>query len=54
MNLGTLDYPDLVAEIADLLLSYENAHAVLCLGEYRAERLSVAANRGRQRPRRRA
>jgi nanoRNase/pAp phosphatase (c-di-AMP/oligoRNAs hydrolase) len=34
VNLGTLNYPDLVAEIADLLLSYEKAHAVLCLGEY--------------------
>ncbi|HEY4393861.1 MAG TPA: DHH family phosphoesterase [Polyangia bacterium] len=34
VNLGTLGYPDLVAEIADLLLSYEKAHAVLCLGEY--------------------
>ena len=34
MNLGTLGYPDLVAEIADLLLSYEGARYVLCLGQY--------------------
>jgi nanoRNase/pAp phosphatase (c-di-AMP/oligoRNAs hydrolase) len=34
VNLGTLGYPDLVAEIADLLLSYESARIVLCLGEY--------------------
>jgi nanoRNase/pAp phosphatase (c-di-AMP/oligoRNAs hydrolase) len=34
VNLGTLGYPDLVAEIADLLLSYEDARMVLCIGEY--------------------
>jgi nanoRNase/pAp phosphatase (c-di-AMP/oligoRNAs hydrolase) len=34
VNLGTLRYPDLVAEIADLLLSYESARMVLCIGEY--------------------
>jgi nanoRNase/pAp phosphatase (c-di-AMP/oligoRNAs hydrolase) len=34
VNLGTLGYPDLVAEIADLLLAYEGARMVLCLGEY--------------------
>ena len=31
---ATLGYPDLVAEIADLLLSYEGARFVLCLGQY--------------------
>jgi nanoRNase/pAp phosphatase (c-di-AMP/oligoRNAs hydrolase) len=34
VNLGTLGYPDLVAEIADLLLAYERARFVLCMGEY--------------------
>ncbi|HVZ88335.1 MAG TPA: DHH family phosphoesterase [Polyangia bacterium] len=34
VNLGTLGYPDLVAEIADLLLSYESARVVLCIGEF--------------------
>ncbi|HXU60557.1 MAG TPA: DHH family phosphoesterase [Polyangia bacterium] len=34
VNLGTLNYPDLVAEIADLLLAYESARIVLCMGEY--------------------
>lgn len=34
VNLGTLGYPDLVAEIADLLLSYEGARFVLCMGQY--------------------
>jgi nanoRNase/pAp phosphatase (c-di-AMP/oligoRNAs hydrolase) len=34
VNLGALGYPDLVAEIADLLLSYEGARYVLCLGRY--------------------
>lgn len=34
VNLGKLGYPDLVAEIADLLLSYENAKLVLCAGSY--------------------
>jgi len=35
VNLGTLGYPDLVAEIADLLLAYDSARMVLCLGECR-------------------
>lgn len=34
VNLGTLGYPDLVAEIADLLLSFDGARMVLCIGEY--------------------
>jgi len=34
VNLGELGYPDLVAEIADLLLSYEGARYVLCIGHY--------------------
>jgi nanoRNase/pAp phosphatase (c-di-AMP/oligoRNAs hydrolase) len=34
INLGALGYPDLVAEIADLMLSYEDARYVLCLGQY--------------------
>jgi nanoRNase/pAp phosphatase (c-di-AMP/oligoRNAs hydrolase) len=34
VNLGALGYPDLVAEIADLLLSYEDARFVLCIGQY--------------------
>jgi nanoRNase/pAp phosphatase (c-di-AMP/oligoRNAs hydrolase) len=34
VNLGTLGYPDLVAEVADLLLSYEGARYVLCIGQY--------------------
>ena len=33
-NLGPLGYPDLVAEIADLLLPYEHAHWVLCVGQH--------------------
>jgi nanoRNase/pAp phosphatase (c-di-AMP/oligoRNAs hydrolase) len=34
VNLGLLGYPDLVAEIADLLLSYEGARYVLCMGQF--------------------
>lgn len=33
-NLGELTYPDLVAEVADLLLSYDGARFVLCCGRY--------------------
>jgi nanoRNase/pAp phosphatase (c-di-AMP/oligoRNAs hydrolase) len=33
-NLGTLSYPDLVAEIADLLLPFDAAHWVLCVGQH--------------------
>lgn len=33
-NLGALSYPDLVAEIADLLLPYDAAHWVLCVGQH--------------------
>ena len=32
VNLGALDYPDLVAEIADLMLSFDRAHWVVCVG----------------------
>jgi nanoRNase/pAp phosphatase (c-di-AMP/oligoRNAs hydrolase) len=34
VNLGTLDFPDLVAEVADLLLPYERAHWVVCVGRH--------------------
>jgi nanoRNase/pAp phosphatase (c-di-AMP/oligoRNAs hydrolase) len=34
INLGELDYPDLVAEVADLMLPYERAHWVLCVGRH--------------------
>jgi nanoRNase/pAp phosphatase (c-di-AMP/oligoRNAs hydrolase) len=34
VNLGRLGYPDLVAEIADLLLSFDAAKMVLCAGHY--------------------
>ncbi len=33
-NLGKLSYPDLVAEIADLLLPYDAAHWVICVGQH--------------------
>jgi nanoRNase/pAp phosphatase (c-di-AMP/oligoRNAs hydrolase) len=42
INLGALDYPDLVAEVADLMLPYEKAHWVLCVGQHnRTAYLSV-------------
>jgi nanoRNase/pAp phosphatase (c-di-AMP/oligoRNAs hydrolase) len=34
VNLGALSYPDLVAEVADLLLSLDRARFVLCCGRY--------------------
>lgn len=34
VNLGTLRYPDLVAEIADLMLAYDRASWCLCVGEH--------------------
>jgi nanoRNase/pAp phosphatase (c-di-AMP/oligoRNAs hydrolase) len=33
-NLGALDYPDLVAEMADLLLPFERARWVMCVGQH--------------------
>src|SRR5919206_550026 len=33
-NLGELSYPDLVAEIADLLLGFDRAKFVLCAGRF--------------------
>jgi nanoRNase/pAp phosphatase (c-di-AMP/oligoRNAs hydrolase) len=36
VNLGPLDYPDLVAEVADLMLPYEKARWVLCVGQHNA------------------
>jgi nanoRNase/pAp phosphatase (c-di-AMP/oligoRNAs hydrolase) len=34
VNLGALDFPDLVAEVADLLLPYERARWVVCVGHH--------------------
>ena len=34
VNLGSMAYPDLVAEIADLLLDYEGSQFVLCCGRF--------------------
>jgi nanoRNase/pAp phosphatase (c-di-AMP/oligoRNAs hydrolase) len=34
INLGALDYPDLVAEVADLMLPYDKARWVLCVGQH--------------------
>lgn len=34
VNLGALAYPDLVAELADLFLSFERTRYVLCCGRY--------------------
>ncbi len=34
INLGDLDYPDLVAEVADLMLPFEKARWVLCVGQH--------------------
>ncbi len=34
INLGALDFPDLVAEVADLMLPYEKAHWVVCVGQH--------------------
>jgi nanoRNase/pAp phosphatase (c-di-AMP/oligoRNAs hydrolase) len=35
INVGALEFPDLVAEIADLMLPYEKAHWVLCVGQHK-------------------
>jgi nanoRNase/pAp phosphatase (c-di-AMP/oligoRNAs hydrolase) len=34
INLGVLGYPDLVAEVADLMLPYDKARWVLCVGQH--------------------
>jgi nanoRNase/pAp phosphatase (c-di-AMP/oligoRNAs hydrolase) len=34
INLGALDYPDLVAEVADLMLAYDRARWVICVGRH--------------------
>ncbi|MCS6914531.1 MAG: DHH family phosphoesterase [Myxococcales bacterium] len=34
VNLGSLPYPDLVAEIADLMLAYDKASWCVCVGEH--------------------
>jgi nanoRNase/pAp phosphatase (c-di-AMP/oligoRNAs hydrolase) len=50
VNLGELGYPDLVAEIADLLLSVESAKSVLCAGLYQgAAYLSLRSEPPRRR-----
>jgi nanoRNase/pAp phosphatase (c-di-AMP/oligoRNAs hydrolase) len=35
VSLGELAYPDLVAEVADMLLPYDRVHWVLCMGHHR-------------------
>jgi nanoRNase/pAp phosphatase (c-di-AMP/oligoRNAs hydrolase) len=35
INVGALEFPDLVAEIADLMLPYERAHWVMCVGQHK-------------------
>jgi len=35
INVGALDYPDLVAEVADLMLPYDKARWVLCVGQHK-------------------
>jgi nanoRNase/pAp phosphatase (c-di-AMP/oligoRNAs hydrolase) len=34
INVGALDYPDLVAEVADLMLPYDKARWVICVGQH--------------------
>ncbi len=34
VNLGALDYPDLVAEVADLMLPYDKSRWVICVGQH--------------------
>jgi nanoRNase/pAp phosphatase (c-di-AMP/oligoRNAs hydrolase) len=34
INLGALGYPDLVAEVADLMLPYDKARWVMCVGQH--------------------
>jgi nanoRNase/pAp phosphatase (c-di-AMP/oligoRNAs hydrolase) len=41
VNLGALDYPDLVAEVADLMLAYEGARWVVCVG-YHSRRVYLS------------
>ena len=37
INLGSVPYPDLVAEIAELMLAYENARYCICIGEHEGQ-----------------
>jgi nanoRNase/pAp phosphatase (c-di-AMP/oligoRNAs hydrolase) len=37
VNLGTVRYPDLVAEIAELMLAYDKARYCICVGEHEGQ-----------------
>ncbi len=37
INLGSVPYPDLVAEIAELMLAYEHARYCICVGEHEGQ-----------------
>lgn len=37
VNLGSVSYPDLVAEIAELMLAYEKARHCICIGEHEGQ-----------------
>jgi nanoRNase/pAp phosphatase (c-di-AMP/oligoRNAs hydrolase) len=46
--LGSMDYPDLTAEIADLLLRLEKSQWVVCMGFYNVELILSARARSRR------
>jgi nanoRNase/pAp phosphatase (c-di-AMP/oligoRNAs hydrolase) len=46
--IGQLDYPDLVAEMADLLLRLESIRCVVCMGAYQGELVLSVRTRGRR------
>ena len=47
--LGSMDYPDLTAEIADLLLRLEKSQWVICIGFYKDEMILSVRARSRRR-----
>jgi nanoRNase/pAp phosphatase (c-di-AMP/oligoRNAs hydrolase)/DNA-binding XRE family transcriptional regulator len=46
--IGQMDYPDLVAEMADLLLRLEGTRWVICMGAYQGELVLSVRTRGRR------
>jgi nanoRNase/pAp phosphatase (c-di-AMP/oligoRNAs hydrolase) len=46
--IGQMDYPDLVAEMADLLLRLEGIRWVVCMGTYQGELILSVRTRGRR------
>lgn len=48
-HMGQMDYPDMAAEMADLLLRLEGARWIICMGQHQGSLILAVRTRGRRR-----